>query len=73
MTGEHMHDSVRMVGEVAHLLNVRATRATGLERGADECLVKWASPSEVIGVADDLMMLSPHKVESARLEKTIGY
>lgn len=50
-----------------------ADRATGFRLGANEYLIKPVSPSKVISVVDDLMVLSPAKVESARLEKNIGY
>ena len=50
-----------------------ADRATGFRLGANEYLIKPVSPSTVISVVDDLMVLSPAKVESARLEKNIGY
>ena len=73
MTGEHMHNFVLTAGEVVHLLNVYADRVTGLKRGANEYLIRPASPSKVINVVDDLMVLSPVRVESARLEKHVGY
>ena len=50
-----------------------ADRATGFKLGANEYLIKPVSPSTVISVVDDLMILSSVRVESARLEKHIGY
>ena len=50
-----------------------ADRATGFKLGANEYLIKPVSPSTVISVVDDLMVLSSVGVESARLEKHVGY
>ncbi|HEY40839.1 MAG TPA: response regulator [Dehalococcoidia bacterium] len=50
-----------------------ADMATGFKLGANDYLIKPVSPSTVINVVDSLMVLSPVKVESARLEKYIGY
>lgn len=50
-----------------------ADRMTGFKLGANEYLVKPVSPSTVISVVDDLMALSPVRVEPTRLEKHVGY
>jgi DNA-binding response OmpR family regulator len=50
-----------------------ADSATGFKLGANEYLIKPVSPSTVISVVDSLMVLSPVKAKSARLEKYVGY
>ena len=50
-----------------------ADRATGFKLGANEYLIKPVSPSTVMNVVDSLILLSPVKMKSARLEKYIGY
>jgi two-component system alkaline phosphatase synthesis response regulator PhoP len=50
-----------------------ADRANGFKLGANEYLIKPVSPSKVVGVVDDLMILNSGKVGSAKLEKSIGY
>jgi len=50
-----------------------ADRATGFKLGANEYLIKPVSPSTVINVVDDLMVLSSVRVQSARLERHVGY
>jgi DNA-binding response OmpR family regulator len=50
-----------------------ADRANGFKLGANEYLIKPVSPSKVVSVVDELMMLSSGKVEFAKLEKSIGY
>jgi DNA-binding response OmpR family regulator len=50
-----------------------ADRATGFKLGANEYLIKPVSPSTVVNVVDDLMALSSVRVESARLERHVGY
>jgi DNA-binding response OmpR family regulator len=50
-----------------------ADRAIGFKLGANKYLIKPVSPSTVISVVDDLIALSSVRVESARLEKHVGY
>lgn len=50
-----------------------ADRATGFKLGANEYLIKPVSPSTVISVVDDLMVPSSVRVQSARMERHVGY
>jgi two-component system alkaline phosphatase synthesis response regulator PhoP len=50
-----------------------ADSVIGFKLGANEYLVKPVSPSTFISVVDDLIALSPVRVEPTRLEKHVGY
>jgi two-component system alkaline phosphatase synthesis response regulator PhoP len=50
-----------------------ADRSNGFKLGANEYLIKPVSPSKVVSVVDDLMILNSGKIGSAKLEKSIGY
>ncbi len=78
MDGLEVCHRLRMDGDGLPIVMIaekmrEADRANGFKLGANEYLIKPVSPSKVVSVVDELMILSSGNTGFAKLEKSIGY